>query len=594
MNLLDTLQQTISGYLGTLGAFGTQDKIVETRPGTRRRKRQPPRQPTTITRWLRSDIEAAQRLADNGDLTKMAQLRAAMLGDGELAGLLSTRTGGLVRLAKLWYGDEDAIAWLRGNEGAIAAFDMIFPTSELEQLATDGLVIGVGVGEFIEPDGDEHPHLVRLNPEFLRYRRYENRWYYQSIDGLEPITPGDGRWVLHRYGGEQDPWKSGLLVALAKPFIDREHAELMRANYAAKLANPARVAVSPAGASEEQTQAWFQKVMAWGVNTVFGMKPGYDVKLLEVTNGRGIDVFKDILAQGSTTYKIAIAGQTVTADGGAGFVNKDIHATIRSDLVEATGSSLARDISTQGVVPLCSERAQRKVKVFVKWDTRPPTDLKAAADSMAATAKAISDLTAALKPFGVRIDIKTILAKFGVPVADAAAQELPAHDPPVLTRGGISASLDRSAGYASSWCTAKRAPGAPVPVLQVYQGVPIFIEYPVGSVRTGTDPAGHQWSTTMSAAYGYVAGTHDGGDGEPVDAFVGPAADCEVVWWVELVKPDGSHDELKLVFGCHTQQQAMDLCLAHIPQEYIGGISPGTVSQIRSLLGLGMAPQGGA
>ena len=82
------------------------------------------------------------------------------------------------------------------------------------------------------------------------------------------------------------PWQHGLWRAVGRAYIRKEHATLHKDNWEAKLANPARVAIAPQGGTPEQAQSWFQKVMAWGVNTVFSITPGYDVKLLE-SNGRG-------------------------------------------------------------------------------------------------------------------------------------------------------------------------------------------------------------------------------------------------------------------------------------------------------------------
>jgi hypothetical protein len=379
--------------------------------------------PFSQQRWYLSDIEAAVHNADAGHLAGIARLMRAARTDGVLAGVLSTRTSGLVRLPKRFHGDDEMIASLElGHEYSRSVFDEMFPASELALLAADGELVGVGVGELVPVEGRDYPVFVRLDPEFLVYRWDENRWYYRSIVGLIPITPGDGRWVLHTPGGRIAPWQHGLSRAVGRAYVRKEHALLHKDNWEAKLANPARVAVSPQGASEDQAQSWFRKVMAWGVNTVFGMKAGYDVKLLE-SNGRGYESFEQTIADQNNEFVIAIAGQTVTTDGGAGFQNSDIHKSIRADLIKATADSLAHTINTQGLPPWIvarwGEDALASRVVVVEWDVTPPHDRAAEANAMGAVATAITNLSAALAPYGKQPDVVAICTRFGVPVIDA-------------------------------------------------------------------------------------------------------------------------------------------------------------------------------
>ena len=177
--------------------------------------------PTTRTRWFLSDLESAQAAADAGDLSAAAQLYRAMRRDAAYAGLLATRTGGLVRLPRRFYGRPEIVEALQKRNGTRSVFDDMFPPSELRLLADDGVNLGVGVAELLPVEGRDFPVLVRLDPEFLRYRWAENRWYYNSIAGALPITPGDGRWVLHTPGGRVAPWQSGIWHACANAFIDK-------------------------------------------------------------------------------------------------------------------------------------------------------------------------------------------------------------------------------------------------------------------------------------------------------------------------------------------------------------------------------------
>lgn len=397
--------------------------------------------PQTRTRWYLADLERAEQLADAGDMTLAGQLCRAMDRDGTLAGVMSTRAGGLVRLPKRFRGPADMVdALQQGGVQARSVFDEMLPASELERWVADAVKLGVAIGELVPVEGRDYPVFVRHSPEHLMFRWAENRWYFRSAVGLIPIDPGDGRWVLHTPGGRQAPWQGGIWRALGRAYITKDHARLHRDNWEGKLANPARVAVAPNGADEKQKQSWFRKVMAWGVNTVFGLTPGYDVKLLE-SNGRGWESWTKTIAEQNAEIVIAVAGQTVTTDGGAGFANADIHKSIRADLIKATADALAHTINTQ-VLPAWVLNVFGEDRLHecptVEWDVTPPHDQAQAANALVAAASAIKGLSEALAALPQddarrrELDYEALCTRFGIPLR-AASEASAANGRPALS-----------------------------------------------------------------------------------------------------------------------------------------------------------------
>jgi hypothetical protein len=375
--------------------------------------------PIARPRWYLADLETAVYLANQGDLSWAAELMSTARSDGVLSGVLSTRTGGLVRLPKRFRGDPEIIAALElGHDVARSVFDEMFPASDLAALAADGELLGVGVGELVPVVGRDYPVFCRLDPQFLMYRWNEGRWYFRSNAGPLPITPGDGRWILHTPGGRTAPWQHGSWRAVGRAFIRKDHASLYKDEWEAKLANPARVAYAPSGSVEAQKDTFFRQVMAWGVNTVFGLTPGYEIKLLE-SNGRGYDSFNKTIEAQNNEIVICIAGQTVTTTGGAGFQNSDIHSSIRSDLIQSTADGLAHTLNTQGIPSFVEARygadALDRAPV-VEWDTTPPSDRNAEAQGIVTIAQGIDQLTTALARHGRELDIDLLAQRFALPL----------------------------------------------------------------------------------------------------------------------------------------------------------------------------------
>lgn len=391
--------------------------------------------PFAVTQWDLGDIDDAIASADTGNLRRASQLCGAIRRDGVASGVLSTRTEGLVHLPLRYEGgDERAIALLQGDLQYLA------PSAELALLAGDGILLGLGLGELVQYPGFDLPTLRRLDPEFLQYRWSDDTWWYQSIVGLQKVTPGDGRWVLHLPGGAVAPWRHGLWTSLARAYIAKDHAFFLRENYSGKLANPARVAYSPSAATDQLRIDFFNKLAQWGPNTTIELPPGWDAKLLE-SNGVGFQVYENTIKSSNEEITINIAGQVVTTSGGAGFSNSAIHATIRSDLIQSTANALARTINEQ-IIPVWGfERFGAAGVVLaprVFWDVTPPKDQAAEAGAIKSLAEAIKVGNEALEPYRKRVDAVELASRYGVPIDDLEAAQ------PVVTADDGSEDVDLS------------------------------------------------------------------------------------------------------------------------------------------------------
>lgn len=383
--------------------------------------------PVTQTRWYLADLETAQAKADTGDLTMAARLWSSMRSDGTAIGLRRTLTDGLVRLPRRFYGDSELVSDLQKGNATRSAFEDMFPPAELALLVDDGYGLGVGVGELVDVPDRELPVFVRLEPEFLQYRWVDNTWWYRSIAGLLPVVPGDGRWILHLPGGRVNPWRNGVWRAVGRSYINKEHAMLHRANYSSKLANPARVAKAPPGATEPQREGFMSRIMAWGLNTVFEMPLGWEVELIE-SNGKGYEVFADEISKSDEEMTIAIAGQLVTTTGGTGFGNNDLFRTIRADIIQTLGDSLAFTLNTQGLPRYTLIKrgiaAVRSGGVTCEYLTKAPKDHETEARTLQTFSNGVAQARAALTPYKKTLQIDELTTRYGIPTRDMTPAEI--------------------------------------------------------------------------------------------------------------------------------------------------------------------------
>lgn len=102
------------------------------------------------------------------------------------------------------------------------------------------------------------------------------------------------------------------------------------------------------------------------------------------------------------------------------------------------------------------------------------------------------------------------------------------------------------------------------------QGFDISIEQPQGSVRSGVDENGKQWSVTMNNTYGYIRKT-EGKDGDHIDVFLGDNPESNKVFVIDQVNPTtGQFDEHKVMLGFNSALSAKRAYLSNYEKGWKG------------------------
>lgn len=100
-------------------------------------------------------------------------------------------------------------------------------------------------------------------------------------------------------------------------------------------------------------------------------------------------------------------------------------------------------------------------------------------------------------------------------------------------------------------------------------GYDITIENPKGSVRSGKDADGKEWSVTMNNDYGYIRGT-EGVDGDHIDVFLSDNPESGDVFVIDQVNPDGTFDEHKVMYGFKSALAAKRAYMANYSKDWTG------------------------
>lgn len=182
-------------------------------------------------------------------------------------------------------------------------------------------------------------------------------------------------------------------------------------------------------------------------------------------------------------------------------------------------------------------------------------------------------LLAAVDDATARLAFATVGHPFLFHVAKARVVAVASFPP--ATRAGI------------TWIT--KADGPPIKRID-FQGVPVQIDRPAGTVQQGTADDGTAWTRTYKLDYGYIEGL-GGGDGDSLDVFVGPDLSAPVVYVCEQTHPDGSFDELKAMVGFADEAAARSAYADHIPVKLLSAVHTMPVQILQALAGARPAPR---
>ena len=145
------------------------------------------------------------------------------------------------------------------------------------------------------------------------------------------------------------------------------------------------------------------------------------------------------------------------------------------------------------------------------------------------------------------------------PVAEPAEPEIPAEEPKTPVEEKIEEARKE---VDTNPTDAQKEAGNYKKGHVTVDGFDITIENPKGSVRSGKDANGNEWSVTMNNDYGYILGT-EGVDGDHIDVFLSDHPEEGRVFVVDQVDEEGFFDEHKVMYGFNSEEEARAAYLAN-------------------------------
>lgn len=389
--------------------FGDPNKPYTGVTAKDRARRLPP--PITPQDPLLSTCDEAEaQVNSTGRLKPAAELVRSSLRDGQLRGLLETRTGGLVALPALYDGSKVAARkmGLLDRQG-LSDFDKQVPPSELATFLQDAIMLGCAVGQLTK-DGDSKL-FVRRRPDPLRW--VGGRWTYNEA----PIEPGDGEWVVATRGLES-PWQHGAWIATCRSTTIKLLAKLNALNYIASLANGALIMNAPPGASEHEIQEAMADLREFASSNVYLARNGFVLSMLESSNSVGVAAFANAIAEAKESIAIEITGQSVLATGAGGaFQSLTVFRSITDDLIKADAQML-NGVIDQQIMPFIVGGDGVTRTIDLRDDSQRTVQTQALIQAGSAI-KGLKDV------FGDRVDVEQLATQFAIPLREVVADDEP-------------------------------------------------------------------------------------------------------------------------------------------------------------------------
>lgn len=558
--------------------------------------------------WTPELICSARIAAEGGWLDRAALLCEDILGDDRAMAVLNTRanallgcdlnfevgTGSRKRAALKALEDEDD-------------FGSAFAEEELRRLLVWGVLLGIGVAQIIWVHKDPEDATSRLipqikvwHPRFLRWDWQKNQWFIKVDEfGKEiPIAAGDGKWILFTPYGSSRPWAYGLWRGMSLLWLFKRYAMQDWGKHSEVHGMPIRVGYLPPKSGEltPNVIATLRADLAndianFGNETTFVPPPGFDLKLVEAT-ARTWEMFQAQINMANSSMAIMAIGGDLATESKAGATTAATAQTlVRDDYRADDGKTLSTCLRMQALLLWAEFNFGRKAYCpWTRWRTEPEDDLAGKATQFAEVCAALADLAKA----GGRIsDDNWLEDTFEFPITMVLAAAPLAAPVLALPPGPVKPALLGPAPAKPA-----KAPtddvgragqmhllsGGALPVL-AYRGIYVTIDRPQGFIQSGEASDGTTWTRTYQVPYGFIRGTA-GGDATDLDVFCGPDAGAVESFWIVQLKPDGTFDEYKVVFGCASHEEAMALWAAHVPARLYGGCFAVPMEALRALLGL--------
>lgn len=386
--------------------------------------------------WTFSRLRAAEIQADGGNYTLATQVCDWLLTDDRVAATLSARTDALFGLTPIFEPSGDKRRSNRAVKALEAGEDWFesYPESELEQLHTWGLLLGVAPGRHQWRENEGHGKRLLPYPEFwypetLQQNLTTQEWSIcDSNQQRHTLTPGDSEWLLHTPFGKNRPHARGLWRSL-KNWVLLKRLAMTDLSRLGKKGSTA-VGTAPEGSTYEQRQELASAIAESEDEAVIILAAGYDLKMIQASaSSQAIYDAQIKLADLAIAIRIRGGNLSTEVKGGSKAAAESQERTGDNAKLRFDNGTLTTTVHDQSLVWWAEFNfGDRALAPWPQWPVEPEEDLEARVaneQKSFETCKAAEDL-------GFDVDRKKFLETHKIDWATPGTKPAPVAPPPAL------------------------------------------------------------------------------------------------------------------------------------------------------------------
>lgn len=372
---------------------------------------------------------------DRGVFLRSGLLADLLRRDADVYGALQQRLTALGAHPLCFDAADDSGAAVKARDGLAADWPRLCSPGAQADLALDEAMMGWALAQVVWRF-DDGSRVLRQTVEpwpsyAVEHDRTLRQWYVQTLYGRQPITPGDGQWLLVAPRSARAPWLWGAIRPAAEWYLSNSFAASDARRRSETTGQGIWKVKVPSGARESAEGKGFLRSFrnlgrAAAIPAPQGATPesSYNFELIEA-KADAYKIFEWLKRAGGGAIRLAILGQDLTSQNN--IVGTNASSSTGEGVTRAVVEAQARGLSDAFTQQVAAPRARYLGEPLtrVRVDAEPDADRKASAEA----SKAVAEAIAAWAAVGVAVDLLAHATAAGMKGAAEAPPAKPAPDP---------------------------------------------------------------------------------------------------------------------------------------------------------------------